>query len=75
MDRLGESWETIYGKFNLDNESVRWIMNNAKTSMYDTKRSYIYNKAFFEKFLNDNKEFAKKQKMYLKNTWKEYKLI
>ena len=62
MDRLGESWETIYGKFNLDNESVRWIMNNAKTSMYDTKRSYIYNKAFFEKFLNDNKEFAKKQK-------------
>jgi len=36
MDRLGESWETIYGKFNLNNESVRWIMNNAKTSMYDT---------------------------------------
>ena len=55
MDKLGESWETMYGKFNLDNETVRWIIDNAKTSMYDAKRSYIYNKAFFEKFINDTK--------------------
>ena len=61
MDRLGESWETIYGKFDLDNETVRWITDNAKTSMYDAKRSYIYNKAFFEEFLNDNVKFAKQQ--------------
>jgi len=59
MDRLGESWETIYGTFTLNKESVNWIIDNAKTSMYDAKRSYIYNKAFFEQLLNDNKEFVK----------------
>ncbi len=61
MDRLGESWETIYGKFTLNNETVRWITDHAKTSMYDTKRSYVYNKAFFEEFLNDNVTFAREQ--------------
>jgi NTP pyrophosphatase (non-canonical NTP hydrolase) len=61
MDRLGESWETIYGKFTLDSETVKWITNNAKTSMYDTKRSYVYNKAFFEEFLNDNVKFVREQ--------------
>ena len=55
MDKLGESWETMYGKFKINNETVRWIIDNAKTSMYDTKRSYIYNKAFFEKFINETK--------------------
>ncbi len=30
--------------------------------MYDAKRSYVYNKAFFEKFLNENRKFAKQQK-------------
>ena len=57
MDKLGESWETIYGTFTLNKKSVNWIIENAKTSMYDAKRSYIYNKAFFEQLLNDNKEF------------------
>jgi len=27
-------------------------MDNAKTSMYDASRSYIYNKAYYEEFLN-----------------------
>ena len=48
-------------KFTLDNETIKWITDNAKTSMYDTKRSYVYNKAFFEEFLNDNVKFAKQQ--------------
>ena len=33
--------------------------DNAKASMYDAKRSYIYNKAFFEKFVNKNLKQAK----------------
>jgi len=59
MDNMGETWETVFGKFELDRETVNWIVDNAKSSMYDTKRSYIYNKAFFEKFINKNLKQAK----------------
>mgnify|MGYP001421471612 CR=1 FL=1 len=59
MDSMGKTWETVYGKFELDRETVDWIVDNAQTSMYDAKRSYIYNKAFFEKFVNKNLKQAK----------------
>jgi len=59
MDNMGKTWETVFGKFELDRETVNWIVDNAKASMYDTKRSYIYNKAFFEKFVNVNLKQAK----------------
>ena len=59
MDNMGKTWETVFGKFELDRETVNWIVDNAKSSMYDTKRSYIYNKAFFEKFVNKNLKQAK----------------
>ena len=48
MDNLGMSWKTSHGTFKLDVQSVIWIMDNAKTSMFNNKRSYIYNKAFAE---------------------------
>ena len=59
MDNMGKTWETVFGKFELDRETITWIVDNAKASMYDTKRSYIYNKAFFEKFVNKNLNHAK----------------
>ena len=59
MDNMGKTWETVFGKFELDRETITWIVDNAKASMYDTKRSYIYNKAFFEKFVNKNLKQAK----------------
>jgi len=59
MDNMGKTWETVFGKFELDRETITWIVDNAKASMYDTKRSYIYNKAFFEKFVNKNLKKAK----------------
>ncbi len=59
MDNMGKTWETVFGKFELDRETITWIVDNAKASMYDTKRSYIYNKAFFEKFINKNLKQAK----------------
>ena len=59
MDNLGTTWETVYGKFKLDPKTIRWIVDNASESMYDAKRSYIYNKAFFEKFVNKNLKQAK----------------
>ena len=52
MDNIGLEWETPEYKFKLAEEHVPWIMQNAKTSMYNDDRSYIYNKAFYEAFFN-----------------------
>jgi len=51
-DNLGLEWETPDFKFKLQKEHIPWIMQNAKTSMYNNNRSYIYNKAFYEAFFN-----------------------
>ncbi len=51
-DNLGLEWETPEFKFKLQKEHIPWIMQNAKTSMYNDNRSYIYNKAFYEAFFN-----------------------
>ena len=48
MDNIGITWETSHGTFQLDQQSIQWIMKNAKMSMYNDQRSYIYNKAFAE---------------------------
>jgi NTP pyrophosphatase (non-canonical NTP hydrolase) len=58
MDEIGKTWETIHGTFELTKESVDWIMKNASTSMFNQNRSYIYNKSFYEKFLNEAKKEA-----------------
>ena len=50
MDNMGMSWETSHGTFQLDMQTIKWITDNAKMSMYNDKRSYIYNKAFAEYF-------------------------
>ena len=55
MDELGKEWETLYGKFQVSKHTLDWIVKNARTSMYDANRCYIYNKAFFEKFVNAKK--------------------
>ena len=54
MDELGLSWETEHGRCCLDPESVRWIMDNVKPSMYNKDRCYVYNKAFARYFDNNN---------------------
>jgi len=50
MDNMGMEWETDHGLFVLNLDSIRWIMQNVKTSMYNNNRCYIYNKAFAEWF-------------------------
>ena len=55
MDEMGKEWETLYGKFQVSKHTLDWLVKNAKTSMYDANRCYIYNKAFFEKFVNAKK--------------------
>ena len=59
MDSIGLTWETIHGKFEVTKETVEWIMQHASTSMFNKNRSYIYNKAFYEAFLNEAKNEAK----------------
>jgi NTP pyrophosphatase (non-canonical NTP hydrolase) len=46
MDQIGMTWETSYGTFTITNQTVNWIMSNAKVSMYNNDRCYVYNKAF-----------------------------
>lgn len=43
-------WETSLGVFKLSLETIHWITANSHKSMYNDKRSYIYNKAFHEAF-------------------------
>jgi len=52
MDNLGLTWRTSRGNFTVTKENIQWIIANAKTSMFDTERSYIYNKAFYEAYFN-----------------------
>ena len=46
MDNIGMEWETSYGTHKLDRETIDWIVKHANTSMYNTERCYIYNKAY-----------------------------
>ena len=52
MDNLNLVWQTSHGEFEITKENIPWIMQNAKTSMFNDNRSYIYNKAFYEAFFN-----------------------
>ena len=51
MDNIGLSWETLHGKFEINSTTIPWIVHNAKTSMYNNERCYIYNKAYYEAFV------------------------
>ena len=46
MDNMGMTWETDHGVFFINESSIKWIMANIKTSMFNDQRSYVYNKAF-----------------------------
>tara|TARA_R100000081_G_C4809749_1_gene170243 strand:+ start:135 stop:932 length:798 start_codon:yes stop_codon:yes gene_type:complete len=46
MDEIGMEWETDHGVFRISQNSIKWIMKNVKTSMFNDDRCYVYNKAF-----------------------------
>ncbi len=52
LDNLGMEWKTPEYSFKLQKEHIPWILANARTSMFNDNRSYIYNKAFYEAFFN-----------------------
>ena len=47
---LGDlQWETPYGVININaTDKIEWIMDNVKTSMFNSNRCYVYNKAMHE---------------------------
>jgi NTP pyrophosphatase (non-canonical NTP hydrolase) len=73
MDNMNLKWETSHGKFYIDMQTTQWIMDNAKVSMYNDNRSYIYNKAFAEYFKTnsiDIPDYNKTQMMFNRiRTW------
>lgn len=58
MDNLDLSWDTNHGKFTITKKNIDWILKNARTSMFNENRCYIYNKAF----ANLTKKKKKKKK-------------
>ena len=51
MDNIGKTWETLHGTFEINMDTIKWIMENVTTSQYTMERCYIYNKAFAKYFL------------------------
>ena len=52
MDNKGLTWQTEFGQFEINKQTIPWIMANVKTSMFNDERCYVYNKAFYEAFYN-----------------------
>ena len=55
MDNLEMRWDTDHGSVYLDKDLVLWISNNAKTSMFNKDRCYVYNKAM-ARYLDNKKD-------------------
>ena len=56
MDNIGLQWRVNisgsgHGQFEINEQTIPWIMSNAKMSMYNEDRSYIYNEAYYEAFI------------------------
>jgi len=53
-NQIGLKWNTEFGKIHLCPQLANWIVVNAHTSMYNSERSYVYNKALWEAFAEIN---------------------
>jgi len=64
MDNMSLTWDTDHGTFGLDDQTVEWICKNAKVSMFNVNRCYIYNKAYASEFLESKEEEASSDNVY-----------
>ena len=55
MDNLEMCWDTEHGSVYLDTDLAKWIIKNAKTSMFNNDRCYVYNKAMI-KYLDNKRD-------------------
>ena len=66
MDNLEMRWDTEHGSVYLDTDLAKWIVKNAKTSMFNNDRCYVYNKAMikyldYKKYENEIDELPFKE--------------
>tara|TARA_Y100001937_G_scaffold35702_1_gene51253 strand:+ start:1286 stop:2110 length:825 start_codon:yes stop_codon:yes gene_type:complete len=69
MDNLEMRWDTEHGSVYLDTDLAKWIVKNAKTSMFNNDRCYVYNKAMIKyldhkKYKNEIDELPFKEALY-----------
>ena len=55
MDNLEMRWETEHGSICLDDDLAKWIIKNAKISMFSNERCYVYNKAM-SRYINNRRD-------------------
>jgi NTP pyrophosphatase (non-canonical NTP hydrolase) len=72
MDNIGLKFTTDNGEFRLDNQTIDWIVKNAKTSMFNVNRCYIYNKAYANEFIEQT---SNEKSFYKSNEENAYDLI
>ena len=56
MDNIGLKVTTDNGIFSIDKQTIDWIVKNARTSMFNVNRCYIYNKAYANEFIEQKAE-------------------
>ena len=64
MDNLEMQWTTEHGGVYLDTDLAKWIVKNAKTSMFNNNRCYVYNKAMLKYFDNKKVELPFEEEKY-----------
>lgn len=72
MDNMGKSWETTHGTFEINMDTINWIMENATTSQYTMERCYIYNKAFAKYFQVQDHATAAERFPFGKDAYQAY---
>ena len=61
LDNIGMEWKTEHGTLHVTKQTIKWIMDNVKTSMYNNNRCYVYNKAFARAY--DNRDMFTEPQM------------
>ncbi len=72
MDNMGKTWETTHGTFEINMDTISWIMNNVTTSQYTMERCYIYNKAFAKYFQVQDHATAAERFPFGKDAYQAY---
>ena len=72
MDNMGKTWETTHGTFEINMDTIKWIMENVTTSQYTMERCYIYNKAFARYFQVEDHATAAERFPFGKDAYQSY---
>ena len=72
MDNMGKTWETTHGTFEINMDTIKWIMDNVTTSQYTMERCYIYNKAFAKYFQVEDHATAAEKFPFGKDAYQAY---